>query len=90
MFETHGEWWDILCNINTGKVILSPSQQNFDKYSLYDNEFLSKVNAGIASHYGEESIRLLFQVWKKQFVSSSFSISGCETELHTTYCGHGI
>ncbi|KAJ1943088.1 hypothetical protein GGF37_002811 [Kickxella alabastrina] len=23
-FEEHPEWWDILCNINTGKIIVSP------------------------------------------------------------------
>lgn len=77
MFETHGEWWDILCNINTGKVLISPSQQqSFEKHSLYDNEFMSKVNASISSHYGEESIRLLFQVFfheKKKIIFNFFN-----------------
>lgn len=64
MFETHGEWWDFLCNINTGKVLISPAQQqSFEKHGLYDNEFMSKVNASISSHYGEESVRLLFKVF---------------------------
>ncbi len=25
MFEEHPEWWDLLCNISTGKVTLNPN-----------------------------------------------------------------
>lgn len=25
MFEQHSEWWDVLCNIQTGKVTVNPA-----------------------------------------------------------------
>lgn len=37
MFEEHPEWWDLLCNIQTGKVTLNPSlvQDVPEKYVVY-------------------------------------------------------
>lgn len=71
MFEHHTEWWDILCNINTGKIVLSsqltnPQQtqlQANEKHTPYDIDFINNITNSIASHYGEEMIRTLFQVF---------------------------
>lgn len=46
VFESHVEWWDILCNINTGKITLSPTlmvHKQFEKYTFFDNEFMTQV-----------------------------------------------
>jgi hypothetical protein len=53
VFEQHAEWWDILCNINTGKVIISPQilqqqaaipEQHREKHAELDNEFMNNVS----------------------------------------------
>ena len=46
MFETHSEWWDILCNINTGKVTINPNVQSAapEKHVNLDNEFMAQVS----------------------------------------------
>eukprot|EP01112_Ceratiomyxa_fruticulosa_P006401 TRINITY_DN171_c0_g1_i4.p1 TRINITY_DN171_c0_g1~~TRINITY_DN171_c0_g1_i4.p1 ORF type:complete len:741 (+),score=159.44 TRINITY_DN171_c0_g1_i4:381-2603(+) len=63
MFEEHPEWWDILCNIQTGKVTLNPKlvTEEPDKWSLYDTKFIQEVTSTINAHYGEDKVRSLFQ-----------------------------
>jgi hypothetical protein len=45
MFEEHPEWWDILCNITTGKVTVNQNLINDvpEKYVTCDNELMSEV-----------------------------------------------
>ncbi len=59
MFEQHTEWWDVLANINTGKVTLSaqllqqqasPEQQ---KVATLDNEFMVQVGAVDEFHHSQ-------------------------------------
>ena len=63
MFEQHTEWWDILCNINTGKITVRANTILPDKNANLDNNFIAEVNASINSHYGEDTVRSLFQVF---------------------------
>eukprot|EP01132_Coremiostelium_polycephalum_P009632 gene9632-11805_t len=70
MFEEHPEWWDILCNISTGKVIINPNlvPEVPDKFLQYDNDFMAEVNYNISSHYGEDKIKSLFQEYSQHIV----------------------
>lgn len=45
MFEEHPEWWDILCNITTGKVTVNPNLITDipEKYVVCDNELMAEV-----------------------------------------------
>ncbi|KAF2073339.1 hypothetical protein CYY_005357 [Polysphondylium violaceum] len=70
MFEEHPEWWDILCNIGTGKVIINPNlvTEVPDKFVSYDNDFMNEVNYNISLHYGEDKIKSLFQEYTQHIV----------------------
>ncbi|KAN0011867.1 hypothetical protein ACTFIU_007438 [Dictyostelium citrinum] len=70
VFEERSEWWDILCNIGTGKVILNPSlvTEIPDKFQQYDNDFMAEVNYNISAHYGEDKIKSLFQEYTQHIV----------------------
>lgn len=63
MFEEHPEWWDLLCNISTGKVTLNPALVTDvpEKYERSDTELMSEVMYSVSSHYGEDKVRSLFQ-----------------------------
>ncbi|GAM21359.1 hypothetical protein SAMD00019534_045330, partial [Acytostelium subglobosum LB1] len=70
MFEEHPEWWDILCNIGTGKVVMNASlvSEVPDKFAQYDNDFMAEVNYNISTHYGEDKIKSLFQEYTQHIV----------------------
>jgi len=71
MFETHSEWWDILCNINTGKITVNQMTVT-EKHVVLDNEFMAQMNAVISSHYGEDTVRSLFQSYTQHIVDMAF------------------
>eukprot|EP00026_Physarum_polycephalum_P003239 Phypoly_transcript_03249.p1 GENE.Phypoly_transcript_03249~~Phypoly_transcript_03249.p1 ORF type:complete len:784 (+),score=142.64 Phypoly_transcript_03249:155-2506(+) len=74
MFEEHPEWWDLLCNISTGKVTLNPALvvDVPEKYERSDNELMSEVTYSVSSHYGEEKVRSLFQDYTQHLVDMAF------------------
>lgn len=72
MFEQHTEWWDMLCNINTGKVTVNLNAQLPDKNMQLDNEFMAEVNASISSHYGEDTVRSLFESYTQHIIDMAF------------------
>ncbi|KAG5518183.1 hypothetical protein PMAC_003369 [Pneumocystis sp. 'macacae'] len=82
-FEHHPEWWDILCNIDSGKIKISsyispvniPSHlENF--FCNYTNEyqrndmdtiFIDEMQHIISCKYGENSIRSRWRDWILRF-----------------------
>jgi hypothetical protein len=72
MFEQHGEWWDILCNINTGKVTMGTTAQLPINNNTLDTEFMGEINASIVSHYGEDTVRSLFQNYTQHILDMAF------------------
>ena len=53
IFESHPEWWDILCDINNGKILVSSSVKDKatemkvkkeDYQESYDCEFMLDVS----------------------------------------------
>ena len=71
MFEEHPEWWDLLCNISTGKVVLNPALvvDVPEKYERSDSELMSEVTYSVSSHYGEDKVRYLFQDYTQRILS---------------------
>lgn len=74
MFEEHPEWWDLLCNISTGKVTLNPNLVTDvpEKYERSDVELMSEVTYSVSSHYGEDKVRSLFQDYTQHLVDMAF------------------
>ncbi|PRP84707.1 methionyl-tRNA synthetase [Planoprotostelium fungivorum] len=80
MFETHTEWWDILCNITTGKVTLSPALANApaERYVAYDEKFMSmtptlvQVNNSVSSHLGDTMVQNLFSEYTQHILDMAF------------------
>ncbi|XP_004349898.1 hypothetical protein CAOG_01378 [Capsaspora owczarzaki ATCC 30864] len=63
IFRDNTEWWDVLCNLETGKVIHNPKflpPPETERHAASDAEFLADVLAKIEGHVAEESIRQLF------------------------------
>lgn len=82
-FEEHPQWWDVLFNINTGKVTISPNIDkahpvenrlnlgNNDKESLtssFDKEFMIDIMNLIQQKYGEHYIRERFRLYLLRFI----------------------
>jgi hypothetical protein len=63
MFAERMEWWDVLCDVATGKITVNTNTMPQEKHahSKLDNEFFQKVNNAINNHYGESYIKDLFE-----------------------------
>lgn len=75
VFEERGEWWDVLCNIQTGRVTVSPRLAGvFPDPALaeVDADFMEEVEFYKNSHFGEDKIRGLFQRYTQDF--SNFAL----------------
>ena len=60
IFESHPEWWDVLCDIDAGKVVVSalgdkgkPTVADAPKLGDADAEVLEQALAGVDAHYSE-------------------------------------
>ncbi|TDH72573.1 hypothetical protein CCR75_006109 [Bremia lactucae] len=60
MFKTKREWWDVLCDISTGDVIVSTPTDKED-YDNVDRTFVLEVLDGVAAGYDEEWVRCMFE-----------------------------
>jgi len=83
MFEEHPEWWDILCNITTGKVTVNPNLVSDvpEKHTACDNELMAEVNYNVAAHYGEDKVRSLFQDYTQHIIDIAFDEEEFPDEL---------
>lgn len=80
MFEERGEWWDVLCNIQTGRVTVNPKLAGvFPDPSLseIDSDLLEEVEFYKSSHFGEDKIRGLFQKYTQNL--SDFALGNTST-----------
>lgn len=48
MFKTKREWWDVLCDISTGEILLSAPAEK-DEYEAIDRNFVLEVRANLLS-----------------------------------------
>jgi len=75
IFESHPEWWDVLMDIDSGKVLVSgsgangkPSSSEPPKLSEMDAELMEQVSSGIEAHYSEYWLRSCFQEHAQQLI----------------------
>jgi len=81
-FEEHPQWWDVLFNINSGKVTISPNIErtppienklfiNTEKEAIstsFDKEFMNDIMSLIQQKYGEHYIRERFRLYLLRFI----------------------
>lgn len=103
VFELHPEWWDVLCNVDTGQIIISPNLKSQESASPivpdpYDAAFMDDLLQSIAERNSESSIRLKFRDWINRFlklaVSYEVSVHGSSDLSPPTFAsfrlpGHG-
>eukprot|EP01107_Rhizomastix_libera_P015663 TRINITY_DN601_c0_g1_i1.p1 TRINITY_DN601_c0_g1~~TRINITY_DN601_c0_g1_i1.p1 ORF type:complete len:745 (+),score=211.90 TRINITY_DN601_c0_g1_i1:128-2236(+) len=76
VFEEHSEWWDVLCNLQTGKVIINPkiaSMFPLDSHSSVDNDLMDIIEHHIQQKCTEEVIRSLFMKYTQHIVDIAFN-----------------
>lgn len=81
-FAHHDDWWDVLCNIDTGRIKISPAikqpaptellQANTSFMGISnpdtgDNAFMDDVLHCIASRFGENAVRARWKDWILRF-----------------------
>ncbi|RPA86583.1 spindle pole body interacting protein [Ascobolus immersus RN42] len=83
-FANKPEWWDVLCDIQTGRIKISPrlasaASDPSPSSSLFsssspsipdtgDNAFMESILHSITSRYGERAIRTRFRDWIARFI----------------------
>ncbi|KAH3756862.1 methionyl-tRNA synthetase [Pelomyxa schiedti] len=83
MFEQHAEWWDVLCNIQTGKVTVNPKllgQFPSETYAEEDNDFFDDVEYFMNAHYSADKIRSLFHTYTQHLVDVTYGDEVYPTE----------
>lgn len=72
VFSHHPEWWDVLCNIDTGQVTISPDFDSRDSliytFETTDKDFLDDLLQAVAERNSESTIRLKFREWVSRFI----------------------
>ncbi|KNC53781.1 uncharacterized protein AMSG_09499 [Thecamonas trahens ATCC 50062] len=66
IFQQREDWWDVLCDLETGKVVLSQRMQlerkeNPSNHASQDTELFAEVMFAVENHYGASKILGLFQ-----------------------------
>ncbi|KAF8476970.1 docking domain of Afi1 for Arf3 in vesicle trafficking-domain-containing protein [Kalaharituber pfeilii] len=81
-FANHDDWWDVLCNIDTGRIKISPAIKQPSPSELVhanlsfsgitnpdtgDNAFMDDVLHCISSRFGENAVRARWRDWIVRF-----------------------
>ena len=76
IFESHPEWWDVLCDIDTGKVLVSaPGDKGRrvgvepPRLSELDDDLFEQVSTGAEARYSEYWLRACFQEHAQHLVA---------------------
>lgn len=72
MFKNKREWWDVLCDISTGEVLLSAPAEK-DEFDGADRNFVLEVLDGVNAGYDEEWIRCMFEEYTRKVCQNSWS-----------------
>lgn len=103
VFSHHPEWWDLLCNIDTGQITISPNLDSRDSiiytFENTDSAFIEDLLQSIADRNSEASIRLKFRDWINRFIKiaaaqeeAQFGASDLSPPLAKSFTllGHGL
>lgn len=73
IFESHPEWWDVMCDIDSGRVIVSAMGDKGRKVAVeppkmseVDEDLFEQVNTGMDARYSEYWLRSCFQEHAQQ------------------------
>ena len=76
IFASHPEWWDVLCDLDTGKVQLSAPGDKGRKVAVdpprladLDEDLYEQVSTGAEARYSEYWMRACFQEHAQQLVA---------------------
>lgn len=76
IFESHPEWWDVLCDIDSGRVLVSAAGANGRKCAVdpprlseLDEDLYEQVSTGLEARYSEYWLRACFQEHAQQLSS---------------------
>lgn len=88
VFEERGEWWDVLCNIQTGRVTVNPKLAGvFPDPALaeLDADLMNEVEFYKSSHFGDDKILSLFQRYTQRLADYALgSTAGLITSTVTS------
>jgi hypothetical protein len=78
MFEQHAEWWDVLCDIKTGKVTLGAKIADAEaaalkEYGSQDNAFFETLSVLVEDHYGEAAVRQHFAQYTQRLLNMALN-----------------
>jgi len=79
MFENRAEWWDLLCNIQTGKVTVNPRsgtdiQRICTACADVDNALYEELDNCCKNRRGEDVVRLRIQKYMQTIADIAFGI----------------
>lgn len=98
IFEQHADWWDVCCNLQTGKVTINsrlptpfPSQQS----EQADADFMDIFEYHISQDASDEALRSLFTKYTHEIIDVAFNErvyfdeeeKAYLTKVHLTRCG---
>jgi len=90
IFEQRQEWWDILCNVQTGVVRLSEAYERelndatvqplYNKVQSIDKILINEIRNGLQLKYGEKYIRSMFQDYTDHIVKIALDLEVFESD----------
>ena len=100
-FSNHHDWWDILCDIDTGRVTISreikPPPQS-DGAAIFgtiaanadtgDNAFMDDILNCIASRFGEKTVRSRWRDWVVRFTNLAAAFEEVVYGASALWIGH--
>jgi hypothetical protein len=98
IFESHPEWWDVLCDIDTGKVFVSTSVDKGrrvasepPRLSDLDEDLFEQVSTGMEARYSEHWLRACFQEHAQQlYCERQRGSAMLETRPHADFPSAGM
>eukprot|EP00164_Ancoracysta_twista_P004242 GFYU01005716.1.p1 GENE.GFYU01005716.1~~GFYU01005716.1.p1 ORF type:complete len:710 (-),score=142.81 GFYU01005716.1:76-2205(-) len=83
VFEQQQSWWDVLCDLDNGRVVQKSSvtgaklkdneKEEVPRHMSADMELMNEVMNGIQAHYGEFWVRSLFRDSTQQVIDMTFN-----------------
>lgn len=103
-FANHPGWWDILCNIDTGRIKISPeikASPPGDGAAIFasianvsghvdtgDNAFMDDVTHCIQSKFGEKAVRAKWRDWVMRFTRMAAAFEELVYGASALWIGH--
>jgi hypothetical protein len=103
-FANHPAWWDILCNIDTGRIKISPEiriNPASDGATIFgnmtnmqgnvdtgDSQFMDEIAHCISSRFGEKAVRARWRDWIVRFTRMAAAFEEMVYGASALWIGH--